>query len=299
MKNPLGIPRKRKFLGLVGTVTIAALAMLAPAMIAQQPEERLQRTFTVSPGSTLKVDNYKGAIHVTGSNTNQVVVNVAKRFEGGSDSDRKSWMENTKVNFSNDGGRIEVKVDYPSQSWSCWLCWQEHDSYVAQVDLDIQVPVRTNLDLDGYKPDIKISSLQGNIRIQSYKAPMTIESTTGAIHIDTYKDVIRLKNVATRGQLHVHSYKAETEIDFKSLEGAADLDTSKGSIVLRVPPDLGLTVDFSGGRRASFHTDFPLTTQAGGRYERDARGTIHGGGAHLVLRTDKGSVSVEKRAGEL
>ncbi len=299
MKIQPGTSAQGKFLRFAATGAVAVLLTLAPLARAQQPEERFQRSFAVNPGSTLKVDNYKGTIHVTGSNTNQVVVNVARRFEGGSDFDRKWWMENTKVNFRNDASRVEIKVDYPSQTVSCWFCWQDHDHYVAQVDLEIQVPLRTNLDLDGYKPDIKISSLQGDIHIESYKAPMTIESTTGAIHINTYKDVVRLKNVATRGELHVHSYKADTDVDVKSLEGAADLDTSKGSIVLRVPPDLGLTVDFSGGRRSMFHTDFPLTTQAGGRYERDSRGTINGGGAHLVLRTDKGSVSIEKRAGEL
>src|SRR5260370_8839209 len=249
------------------TLAFAALPTLLQIAQAQQPEQRSQRSFTVSAGSTLKVENYKGTIHVAGSDANEVVVNVLKRFEGGSDSYRKSWIENTKVNFRNDGGRVEVTVEYPNQSFSCWLCWEEHDNYLAQVDLEIQVPRRVNLDLHGYKPDIKISSVQGEIRIKSYKSPMTIESTTGAIHIETFKDVIRLKNIAARGELDVHSYKAETEIDAKSLEGTATLETGKGSIVLRVPQDLGLDVDFAGGRRSGFHTDFPLTTHTAGRLD--------------------------------
>src|SRR5262249_44044232 len=88
-------------------------------------QEKFQPTFTLGSGGTLAVDNYKGTIHVTGSNTNQVVVNVVKRFEG-SDSDRKWWMENTKVDFSSDSGRVEVKVHYPNQTWNCWLCGLEH-----------------------------------------------------------------------------------------------------------------------------------------------------------------------------
>ncbi|HEY6307528.1 MAG TPA: hypothetical protein VI488_13835 [Candidatus Angelobacter sp.] len=279
-----------------GAAALASIALTVFAQ-AQQPEERFQHTFTVKAGSTLKVDNYKGTIHVTGSNTNQVVVNVLKRFEGGSEADRKSWMENTKVNFRNDSGAVEVTVEYPNQTFSCWFCWQER--YMAQVELEIQVPLRTNLDVNGYKPDIRLSSVQGDIRIKSYKAPVTIESTTGAIHIDTYKDEIRLKNVAVRGGIDIKSYRADTEIDAKSLEGTANLETNKGSIVLRVPKDIGLNVDFAGGRRSGFHTDFTLVTQAGGSLGRDVRGTINGGGAHLVLRTEKGSVSIEKRAGEL
>lgn len=297
MNHQLRILARGTTLALIVTLAPSALPALVLAAGAQQPEEKFQRSFAAGAGSTLKVDNYKGTIHVTGSDTNQIVVSVLKRFEGSSGSDRKWWMENTQVNFSNDNGRVAVKVEYPN--WSCVFCWNEHGNYTAGVELEIQVPRRTNLDLDGYKPDIKISSLQGDIRIKSYRAPMTIESTTGAIHIDTYKDVIRLKNVAVRGGLDVKSYKAETEIDAKSLEGTANLETDKGSIALRVPQDIGLDVDFAGGRRSGFHTDFPLASEAGGRHGGSVRGTINGGGAHIYLRTEKGSVSLEKRAGEL
>ena len=290
MNNPL---KARFGAGALAFIAVVFLAQIAPA---QQPQEKFQRSFALQSGGTLRVENYKGTIHVTGSNTNQVVVNVWKRFEGGSEADRKEWMENTKINFSNDSGQVSVKVEYPN--WSCVFCWVDHD-FTANVELEIQVPVKTNLDLDGYKPDIKIGSLQGDIRIKSYKAPMTIESTSGAIHIDTYKDGIRLRNVAVRGELDVKSYRAEVEIDARSLDGTADLQTSRGSIVLRVPRDIGLTVDYSGGRRSGFHSDFPLAAQTGDRLGRDVRGTINGGGARVVLRTDRGTVSVEKRAGEL
>jgi hypothetical protein len=277
-------------------VCLAVSALAGQDTTSGQQPERFQRSFALQSGGTLRVDNYKGTIHVTGSNTNQVVVNVWKRFEGGSEADRKEWMENTKINFSNDSGRVSVKVEYPN--WSCVFCWADHE-FTASVELEIQVPMKTNLDLDGYKPDIKIDSLQGDIRIKSYKAPMTIESTTGAIHIDTYKDTIRLRNVAVRGELNVKSYKAETQIDARSLLGTANLQTDKGSILLRVPQDIGLEIDFSGGRRSGFRSDFPLAAQTGNRLGREVRGTINGGGAHIILRTDKGSVTVEKRASEL
>ncbi|HEY6273342.1 MAG TPA: hypothetical protein VIX19_15285 [Terriglobales bacterium] len=275
---------------------LMALAIIATTAAAQQPEEKFQRSFTLKAGGTLRVENYKGTIHVTGSNTDQVVVNVVKRFEGGNESEHKWWIENTKVSFSNDSNRIVVKVEYPN--WSCLFCWTEHN-FADGVELEIQAPAKTNLELEGYKPDIQVSSLEGNIRIKSYKAPMRIESTDGAIHIDTYKDIIQLKNVAVRGELEVTSYKAETEIDARSLEGSANLETEKGSIVLRVPKEIGLDVDFSGGRRSVFRSDFALASRAGAGYGHDTNGIVNGGGAHISLRTERGSITLEKRAGEL
>lgn len=277
------------------TAALIALALVAPNATAQQQDEKFQRSFPLNAGGTLRVDNYKGTVHITGSNSNQVTVNVVKRFEGGSESDRKWWMENVKVSFSNDSNRVSVKVEYPN--WNCVFCWTDHE-FTAAVELEIQAPSRTNLDLDGYKPDIQVSSIQGDIRIKSYKAPMKIDSTSGAIHIDTYKDVIQLKNVALRGGLEINSFKAETEIDARSLEGSARLETEKGSIVLRVPKEIGMDVNFSGGRRAVFHSDFALASRTGDS-GHDVRGVVNGGGVQVSVRTERGSVTIGKRAGEL
>lgn len=264
----------------------------------QQNDEKIQRSFSVNNGSTLEVNNYKGTIHITAGDTNQVSISAVKRFSG-SESDRKRWMENTKIDFDSSSQNVSVRVSYPSQTISCWVCWEDHD-YEAEVDLDIQVPRKVNLNLDGYKPDIRISSIQGNIKIKSYKAPMTLESTDGSIFIDTYKDNIVLKNVAVHGGLELKSYKADVQIEARALDGASHLESSKGSIVLRVPGDIGLDVDYSGDRRGSFHTDLPLAVSAG-RISRgsEIRGTINKGGTQLVLRTGKGSISLEKLAGDL
>src|SRR5215831_15428107 len=274
-------------------IVTALAATLTLAQNSSSPQEdKFQRTFTLNAGGTLRVDNYKGTIHVTGSNSNQVVVNVVKRFDG-TESDRKWWMENTRVDFSNDSGRVEVKVRYPTQTWSCWLCGWDHE-YTAQVELEIQVPRQTNLEVESYKPDIRVSKLNGDIRIKSYKSPMTIDSTTGAIRIDTYKDSIRLKNVTVRGALEVKSFKADAEIDAMSLGERAYLESSKGSIVLRVPQNTGMAVDFQGGRRGSFRSDFPLNAEAGSRSGQDVRGTINSGGSDVHFRTEKGSVELRK-----
>ena len=155
---------------------------------------------------------------------------------------------------------VAVEVKYPQ--WNCTFCWGDHD-YTAQVDLEIRVPRQINVTLESYKPDIKVASVQGDIRIKSYKSPITIDSTTGAIRIDTYKDTVKLNNVTLRGPLEIKSYKADTEISAKALGETANLESDKGTIVLRVPQNAGLDVDYEGGRHSSFHSDFSLNSRAG------------------------------------
>jgi hypothetical protein len=58
-----------------------------------------------------------------------------------------------------------------------------------------------------------------------------------------------------------------------------------------------LDVDYAGGRRATFHSDFNLAVTSGSG--EDVRGTVNGGGTKLRLRTVKGSVTLERISGEL
>ena len=283
---------------IVGVVVLAAMG--TPRLRSQSTTassdqtERFQKTFSLANGGTLEVDNYKGTIHVTGADTNQVSVDVTKRFEG-NDADRKWWMENVQINFHNDSNRVAVEVKYPQ--WNCTFCWQGHD-YTAAVELEIHVPRQTNVKLESYKPDIKIAGIQGDIRVKSYKSPIELDSTTGAVRIDTYKETVKLRNVNVRGPLEIKSYKADEEIDARSLGDSVTLENSKGSIVLRVPANAGLDVDFEGSRRSSFRSDFAMASQTGS-FNSSFRSKVNQGGTPVRLRTEKGSVSLEKLSGTL
>ena len=279
-------------------VVVGIIALAAPRLRSQSAgtdqSERFQRSFSITPGGTLDVENYKGTIHVVGSDTNQVTVDVTKRFEG-NDSDRKWWMENVKVNFRNDSSRVSVEVKYPE--WTCTFCWPGHD-FTAAVELEIHVPRQINVKLESYKPDIRVASINGDIRIKSYKSPIEIDSTAGAVRIDTYKETVKLRNVTIHGPLEIRSYKADAEIDARGLGDSVTLENEKGSIVLRVPANAGLDVNFEGGRRSSFHSDFPMASNAG-HLDHSILGTVNQGGTRLRLRTEKGSVSLEKISGNL
>ena len=257
---------------------------------AQQAEDHLQRSFAVQPGATLAVDNHKGLIKVTGSDGSQVVVNVLKKFEG-SAKDRTWWMSNTDVHFTNSSDRVEVSVEYPNCNCSNGN-WGSHDDYEAFVELTIQVPRNINVELQGHKPVMNISDINGNIHITSYKAPIEVQSTTGAIHIETYKETVQLKNVDIRGALNLQIAKGDASIEAKSLGDRVNLETEKGTIVLRAPANARMTLDYSGGRRSSFHSDFAIAAETDS--SNSVRGTINGGGTQVHLRSEKGSISLEK-----
>jgi hypothetical protein len=266
----------------------AALLSALPALA--QADDHFQRSFSVQPGATLAVTNYKGLIRVTASENSQVVVDVQKKFEG-SAKDRAWWMPNTRVDFSNSSDRVEVSVVYPNCNCSP-AEWVEHDEYQAAVELTIQVPRNMNVSLQGQKPDIDVSGINGDLDITSGKSAIEVRSTTGAIHIDTQKNTVHLKEVNIRGALQLRMEKGEASIEARNLGDRVSLETEKGAIILKAPENAGMNLDYSGSKRSIFHSDFNIAAEAGSGIA--VRGTINGGGTQVRIRTERGSISLEK-----
>jgi len=272
-----------------GLLLIGAAILVAAAQAQNTPtEDHFQRSFSLQPGSTISVKNYKGLIRIEPTDSGQATVDVKKIFEGRDDHQRQAWMRDVQVTFNADSKRLDVRVEYPTHScfWNC------DDEWGGHVELVMQVPRQSNLDIDGYKPELKITGIKGDIRVHSYKSPIEIRDTTGAIDVDTYKDRVVLDNVSLRGRLHIHDYKAETEIRARELADGADIDTSRGAIRMQLPSDARFNVDISGDRHADIRSDFAAHMDAG--YSRHITGEVNGGGPEVRIRTERGSVSLVK-----
>jgi hypothetical protein len=264
----------------------------------QSQQERFERSYPVKAGSTLIVENMKGTIHVTGSDADHILVKVYKKFSG-SDADKKRWMDGTKVSFQDDSEHLRVRIEYPSQDCSSdnvESC-DGNGRFQGEVQLTIEVPRQTNVELSGHKPDMAISSIQGDIHITSHKSLIKIQSTTGAIHVNTNKETVKLTDVSIRGALELKTVKGSAFIEAKDLGNEVNLETAKGEIVLQMPSNAGADIDFAGGRRSAFHSQFTIS-QAGQSHMivHTVRGTINQGGTRMRLRTEHGSITLEKLA---
>ena len=268
------------------------MAMFAatPGSLAQQ--EHFQQVFDVDHDATLVVNNRKGAIHVKGSPSGQILVSVYKRYDGPSKG-KTEWLNETVVDFTADSKHIEVNVTYPDPE-----CGDDsgNDGWeLGAVELTIEVPRRINLQLAGRKPDMIVSSIEGNIKLESHQSPILLAATLGAVRINTHKDNVRLKDVTIRGQLDLTMEKGTAEIEARSLGERANLETTKGSITVHMPGNAGAVVDFVGGSGSVFTSDFSLSgSQTSGRAIREIHGTINQGGTLMRLRTDKGVFFLRK-----
>ena len=255
----------------------------------QSTPQRFQRSFQLPSGGEVSIENYKGTIKIESWDREEVAVDVYKRFEGSSNI-RDRWLDETKVNFDQGTNRVRIKVEYPRHENGVSF---NDEGYSGSVELSLRVPRRVNLDLDGYKPEMNIQSITGEIRIKSYKAPIDIRSTTGPIRIDTYKETIIMRDVNIERSLDVKMYKGELDLDINGIGDRATFDTYSANVVVRLPERTRMNLDIDGGKHADIKSDFPVTVMS--KTSDDLRGTIDGGGPVFRFKTYKGSLALRRK----
>jgi hypothetical protein len=285
--NLTGFRRSHLILILATSVLLAGIPVIAQT--ASDPnagDERFQRTFTLHSGGAVVISNDRGKTVIEGWDKDQVVVDVVKRFEHGSDSERAAWMRETQVRFSNDPSRVQINVELPHRLCMTSCNWN------AGVDLTLHVPRRVQLDLQSDRGGIGVASIEGNLRIRSDRGSIDIDHVTGGIHVTADRGSVRMRDVDARGALDVRVDRGNIEFQ-GSLTQDGNLASERGNILVRLPENVKLQLEVAQDRRSHFRTDFPVST-SGSFGSGTVRGSINGGGPTLRMRAGRGSVSLEK-----
>jgi len=256
---------------------LGSAVLVLPAQESQsapsKTEGRYQESFAMPAGGRLSVQNYKGAVVIEGWDKNQLVVDVFKHYEGDS-SLRDQWLRETRVASEVSGSSARIEVEYPKH-FCAFGC---DENMYGWVELQLHAPRATNLEIDGYKPEIKIADLAGTIGIHTYKAPIDIRSSSNTVRINTYKSDIRIQADRLGDGIEIENYKSDAE--------------------LALPAGTAMTVEFKGERKAEFNSEFELAAEGSFRGNH-VHGTVNGGGPMVRFTTYKGSLRLRKRGSGL
>jgi len=161
------------------------------------------------------------------------------------------------------------------------------------VRVELQVPVELSSDIRTGDGSISVDGVHGETRLN-----------TGDGHIEAYKLDGRLTaqtgdgRVNVRGRfdllnLHTGDGSIDAEVENGSrMTSEWTVRTGDGHITLRLPESLSADIDVHTGD-GHIQSDLPVTV-TGLRHENELRGKLNAGGAPLVIRTNDGSVRLER-----
>ncbi len=231
----------------------------------------------------VKVDVYKGAITVKGYNGKEVVVEA--RVRGKMISEKKEETAKAKgmrlIQAATTGLEIEeennvISIDVESQKQA--------------VDLTIQVPYATSLEIDSYtNGDINIENVKGEIEVEKYDGELNLSAISGSVVAHTYSGniVVTFTKVDPGKPMSFSNYSGDIDVTFPAdIKATVKMKSNQGDIYsdfdisLKPSPQ---KVEKPREKRGKYRVSFDYLY-----------GTINGGGPEYHFKTYNGDIFIRK-----
>ena len=240
------------------------LLLTAAGLLTAADSKDIHKTFPLDSHGSVTVDTYKGSIHVTTWDRNEVDISV--RIEEDGDLFSQS-IKRADVHFVTSPSDVRMKSDSE---------WFFLDGVPPLYQYTIKMPRTASLRIKDYKSESDVSDLAADLQFNTYKGSLHLRNFSSGLTANTYK-----------GDIHA---------EFAAVTAPVRIDTYKGDIDLRMPRDakFDLSTDI-GRRRGDPDSDFARYVRTSNSRDRIHRSQVNGGGPEVRLRTYKGELKLRAR----
>ena len=307
-------------------ILMAGLAVFVPFSAFAKIERVVEKTFTVQPGGTLKVETSGGGIAVEPGAGDTVKVVAKEVIRADNDEEADALLKDLTLTIEQQGNEVVAKTKYASTPLGFHFgSWPP-----VQVSFVVTVPTRYHTDLHTSGGSIKVGDLTGNvlartsgggIRIgqidgtvdaRTSGGDVRLDSCTGDTKLGTSGGGIRAERIVGKADLHTSG----GGISVKLVENALQAHTSGGGVEAAIAGTLkeDCSLSTSGGsvrvaldKSAAFRLDaatsggdvqadgLTIRIENGGLGKSRLVGDVNGGGPLLKLRTSGGGIDVRMR----
>lgn len=182
-----------------------ALVIAAPAAAGQKETETIDRTIPVGANGALKLRNFSGAVRITGTTGNDIVVHAVRHAT-------RERLDNIKLEITASGSSVSIEANKRTTGWS------EKNNNVVDTEFDIKVPFGTALDLYTFSGKIDVAGVAATIDAETFSGDVMLDLTAAsqlpALSGETFSGDIRVRVPGN----------ASGRVEFNSFSGNVDSD---------------------------------------------------------------------------
>ncbi len=276
----------RRFPAAAVLLVAVALAGASGAARAVTLTENFDQTYSLAAGGSLDVANTNGAVTLEVWDRAEVRVEALKRVKAATDDRAHQLMSELKIEVTPAAGSLRVSTVNPqSQGLLSWLFGSGSE---AQVEYHLHVPRRVALSAETVNGSVFLAGTEGRVRLRSTNGTLKVTGVRGPLDLETTNGGIDVRQSA--GGLRAETTNGSIAAELTQVEERVALESTNGSLTLRVPATLRATVD-ADTTNGTVRSDLPVAT-ATSSSKRHLRGAINGGGSDLKLSTTNGSIHI-------
>jgi len=177
---------------------------------ALEDQETIHHSYAGGAGHKLVVENFAGAIHVTGGGS-QIEVTMVRHNRADSAEKLTAAKRDVKLEITERGGEVKFHQDYREHN-----SWGDGDRYRVEFDYDIQVPAGTALALNNFNSEIAVKGTSGDFSFHSFNGHIEADDVSGAGRVDTFNGPVKLAfHRNPEGDLKVKTFNGAVDAYFQ------------------------------------------------------------------------------------
>ena len=184
------------------------------------------------------------------------------------------------------GDHVELEVRMPHHVFSFNLGRRS-------IQVELRVPRELRSDIRTGDGSIVAENLRGETRLSTGDGRIEATSLDGTLDAQTGDGRIVIRGRFDMLNLHTGDGSIEAEVNNGSrITSEWSVRTGDGHVTLRLPATFSADLDVHTGD-GHIQSDLPVTV-SGSRNEHELRGKLNAGGPPLIVRTNDGSIRLEK-----
>ena len=211
-------------------LAILLLTLAASPAAAQGKEtETVDRTIAFSRGGTLKLKNFSGDVHVTGTAGNDVVVHAVRTAT-------RDRLDNIKLDIEVTGSTVNIEANRRTSNGG-----DRDNNNVVETQFEIQVPAATTLNLYAFSGDLIVRGTTADIDAKTFSGKIDLDVSTAPaspdVKAETFSgDITTRVAAASNGRVEFNSFSGDLRSDVPLLlhrksrrDVSADLGSGDGA----------------------------------------------------------------------
>ncbi len=169
-------------------------------------DDHLEQDFPV--GGMLRVNDTRGAVNITASDTAKVQVVVRKTIRAESQGEADRWNGDTKPDIKVSGNTVTVNANN-----------QGAGDHSVTIDLDISIPRKAAVNIVNRSGDVSVLGRDGDIEISNQKGDVSITDINGKVTLSLENSSARISQI--NGDVSAEGRMKDLSLD--TIKGAARL----------------------------------------------------------------------------
>lgn len=261
------------------TGTFLLAMSMAIAISGAASADDWSKTFQISGHPELRVNVNDGSVTIRTWDRKEIEARVT--------TVRWKIPSEVQVVEHQSGDRVELEVRMPHRMFT--LNFGQRTS----IQVELRVPREIRSDIRTGDGSIIAENLRGETRLSTGDGRIEATSLDGTLDAQTGDGRIVIRGRFDMLNLHTGDGSIEAEVNNGSrITSEWSVRTGDGHVTLRLPATLSADLDVHTGD-GHIQSDLPVTV-SGSRNEHELRGKLNAGGPPLIVRTNDGSIRLEK-----